>query len=439
MARGCFIGASAVAKSQLALNSGNIGKYFTIINSGYYFAWDGSGWRNTNHDGKDNTTAKTVFTAKADVEFSFDLSIQTTRYGVFNFIMAGRKFYYDGKANSADTPIVEHYAGKLLSGQSIELSYERKNVYHPDVITGDNDNCKMLNVLITVPGATKTAIARKVVKQSVGVSGVARMVTGGHEGISGVARRFFSGGTLASTLSLGQSVFLNVGGIRTEFMVVHQGNPKPSIYDESCTGTWIFAKQLYTKLCFHNQDTYGVAYVGSYIQKYLENTFLNLIDASQRQSLKQVKLPCYEFRTDGGNNDRFGADGFPCTVFLLSQAELGNTNSDGVASSLDISNGAKLDYFEYGFSYDYPTISACTKRILKYADGTTGPYWLRNIDVNYSNRGQSITSRWASYCGPASGGQPGSFGAMILTSGAGVAPAMVLKPGTVVNKNFNVQ
>ena len=46
-----------------------------------------------------------------------------------------------------------------------------------------------------------------------------------------------STGKPASDYTVGESVFLNVNGVSTEFFVVHQGNPDASIYDTSCNGT----------------------------------------------------------------------------------------------------------------------------------------------------------------------------------------------------------
>ena len=40
------------------------------------------------------------------------------------------------------------------------------------------------------------------------------------------------------TLAVGSSVYLNVGGVRKEFLVVHQGLLS-SMYDASCNGTWL--------------------------------------------------------------------------------------------------------------------------------------------------------------------------------------------------------
>lgn len=39
-----------------------------------------------------------------------------------------------------------------------------------------------------------------------------------------------------STLNVGDSVFFNVGGVNTEYIIVHKGNPDATVYDASCDG-----------------------------------------------------------------------------------------------------------------------------------------------------------------------------------------------------------
>ena len=46
------------------------------------------------------------------------------------------------------------------------------------------------------------------------------------------------GGTPVAVFALGNTPYLNVGGVRKEFLVVHQGLPS-SLYDASCDGTWL--------------------------------------------------------------------------------------------------------------------------------------------------------------------------------------------------------
>lgn len=49
---------------------------------------------------------------------------------------------------------------------------------------------------------------------------------------------------LASSLAVGSSVYCNVNGTKTEFIIVHQSKPS-SLYDDSCNGTWLLMKDIY--------------------------------------------------------------------------------------------------------------------------------------------------------------------------------------------------
>lgn len=168
-----------------------------------------------------------------------------------------------------------------------------------------------------------------------------------------------------STLAVGSSVYLNVGGVRKEFLVVHQGKPS-STYDESCNGTWLLMKDIYEDRQWHSSDTNYLEF--STIHSYLNSTFLNLFDSDIRDAIKQVKIP---YRKNGGSNgtDQNGANGLPAKIFLLSGYEVGWTISDNQYFPVD---GAKLSYFESGTG-----TSANNKRIAKL-DGSASFWWLRS-------------------------------------------------------------
>lgn len=168
-----------------------------------------------------------------------------------------------------------------------------------------------------------------------------------------------------STLAVGSSVYLNVGGARKEFLVVHQGKPS-GMYDESCNGTWLLMKDIYEDRQWHSSDTNYLEF--STIHSYLNSTFLNLFDSDIRDAIKQVKIP---YRKNGGSNgtDQNGANGLPAKIFLLSGYEVGWTISDNQYFPVD---GAKLSYFESGTG-----TSANNKRIAKL-DGSASFWWLRS-------------------------------------------------------------
>ena len=53
--------------------------------------------------------------------------------------------------------------------------------------------------------------------------------------------------TTLSDLSVGSKVSVKIDGQSINFLVVHQGNPNPALYDASCTGTWLMMEPIYTK------------------------------------------------------------------------------------------------------------------------------------------------------------------------------------------------
>ena len=168
-----------------------------------------------------------------------------------------------------------------------------------------------------------------------------------------------------STLAVGSSVYLNVGGVRKEFLVVHQGKPS-SMYDESCNGTWLLMKDIYEDRQWHSSDTNYLEF--STIHSYLNSTFLNLFDSDIRDAIKQVKIP-YRKNGGSGGTDQNGANGLSAKVFLLSGYEVGWTTIDNQYFPVD---GAKLSYFESGTG-----TSANNKRIAKL-DGSASFWWLRS-------------------------------------------------------------
>lgn len=142
-----------------------------------------------------------------------------------------------------------------------------------------------------------------------------------------------------STLAVGSSVYMSVDGVRTEFLIVHQGIPG-TMYDASCDGTWLLMKHLYAN---HIWDSTDNDYAKSDIYSYLNNTFFDLFDSNIQSVIKQVKIP-YTKGTGSGGALSTGASGLSSKVFLLSYAEVGYSSHYAVNVE-----GAVLDYF-YGAS-----------------------------------------------------------------------------------------
>ena len=205
-------------------------------------------------------------------------------------------------------------------------------------------------------------VYRKVAKKYDPVEGVHRNVTKAFEPVDGVYRQYFSGGITAGELAVGDSVWLNVDGVSTEFFVVHQGNPDSAKYDASCDGTWMLMKDLYTiNRPWTGQGDY---YPSSTIHQYLTNTIFPLFDTDVQSIIKQAKIPYLKMS---------GANGLSTKLFLLSANEVGE-----VPPSAKYVEGARLSYFsncnDYADAYD--------ERIA-YRNGTATEWWLRTPKDDY--------------------------------------------------------
>ena len=212
-----------------------------------------------------------------------------------------------------------------------------------------------------------------------------------------------------STLAVGSSVYLNVGGVRKEFLVVHQGKPS-SLYDSSCDGTWLLMKDCYTSRAWsdYSSNNYKIAAINT----YLNGPFLGLFDADIQGSIKQVKIP-YVNGT-GGAAVASGAGGLSCKVFLLGGCEVGIPSTGNVPS-----DGVKLDYFD-------STMSTDTKRVANL-NGSPMGWALRSADSNTSNTIWFITVR----------GAPNNYQSYANGS-FGIRPALVLPSTTLVDDSGNV-
>ncbi len=170
------------------------------------------------------------------------------------------------------------------------------------------------------------------------------------------------------TKAVGSTIKLKVNGSAKNFIVVHQGKPS-SVYDNSCNGTWLLMKDIYTASTFGNSNSYK----DSSIHSYLNNTFYNLIDSEIRAAVKQVKIP-YQNGSGNGGSLATGANGLSTKVFLLSSYEVGWTTSDNGSFPKD---GAKLDYFGSG--------SGGNSKRVAYNGSSTAAWWLRSPQTGSGN------------------------------------------------------
>lgn len=162
--------------------------------------------------------------------------------------------------------------------------------------------------------------------------------------------------------AVGSIVKIKVNGAAKDFIIVHQGKPS-SVYDDSCNGTWLLMKDIYTTSTFGNNNSYK----DSSIHTYLNGTFYNLIDSDIRAAIKQVKIP-YLNGTGGGDGSlATGANGLSTKVFLLSGYEVGWTTSDDINFPKD---GIRLAYFGSG--------SGGNSKRVAYNGSSADRWWLRS-------------------------------------------------------------
>ena len=214
------------------------------------------------------------------------------------------------------------------------------------------------------------------------------------------------------TLAVGSSVYLNVGGVRKEFLVVHQGLPS-SLYDASCDGTWLLMKDCYENRQWNSSESN--VYETSTVNTYLNGPFLSLFDSNIQGIIKQVKIP---YRTNGGSGgtDQSGANGLSVKIFPLSGYEVGWTTDIDPYLPVD---GVKLAYFESGTS-----TSAQNKRIA-YLNGSAVNWWLRSVN------GYAATSVWFV-------DSSGGYGVRGVSFSLGIRPALILPSTTLVDDSGNV-
>ena len=218
--------------------------------------------------------------------------------------------------------------------------------------------------------------------------------------------------TKLGSMSVGSTVKLKLGGSPRDFLVVHQGKPS-SLYDESCNGTWLLLKDIYTN---RQWDGSNNDYKNSDIHSYLNGTFLNLFDNDIKNAIKQVKIP-YQNGTGSGGSVASGANGLSCKIFLLSGYEVGFSTSD---SSYFPRDGAKLSYFSSGTGS-----AANNKRIANY-NGSATNWWLRSPYTNYTYYVWYVYSN-------------GSYNNWGYNDSCGVRPALVLDSSLSVSDDGSVQ
>ena len=213
-----------------------------------------------------------------------------------------------------------------------------------------------------------------------------------------------------SSKTIGSTIKLKVNGSAKDFIVVHQGKPS-SVYDDSCSGTWLLMKDIYENRQWHSSDTND--YANSTIHSYLNSTFLAMLDSNIQKAIKQVKLP---YRKGSGTSTTVtsGSNGLPAKIFLLSATEMSFN-----FSYMPSGEGAELAYFK-GCADN----SSDSKRVA-YLNGSAADWWLRSPYCRNSNYALCVRS-------------DGDWGVSGCSNSNGIRPALILPSTLLVSDDGTV-
>lgn len=213
-----------------------------------------------------------------------------------------------------------------------------------------------------------------------------------------------------SSKAIGSTIKLKVNGSAKDFIVVHQGKPS-SVYDDSCSGTWLLMKDIYENRQWHSSDTND--YANSTIHSYLNSTFLAMLDSNIQKAIKQVKLP---YRKGSGTSTTVtsGSNGLPAKIFLLSATEMSFN-----FSYMPSGEGAELAYFK-GCADN----SSDSKRVA-YLNGSAAGWWLRSPSC-YNSSGALYV------------GSNGDWYNFSCSNSYGIRPALILPSTLLVSDDGTV-
>lgn len=211
--------------------------------------------------------------------------------------------------------------------------------------------------------------------------------------------------------AVGSTIKLKVNGSARNFIVVHQGKPS-SIYDDSCNGTWLLMKDIYESRQWDSSNTND--YANSTIHSYLNGTFMNLVESSIKNAIKQVKIP---YRKGHGTSKTVtsGSNGLSAKIFLLSATETSFNYG-----SMPSGEGAELAYFKGCADLD-----SDSKRVA-YLNGSATSWWLRSPGCNITYKRALVV------------GSDGDCGDTSCSYSTGIRPALILPSTLLVSDDGTV-
>jgi hypothetical protein len=217
--------------------------------------------------------------------------------------------------------------------------------------------------------------------------------------------------TLASQ-AIGSIVRFEVGGVLTEFIVVHQGRPSAD-YVGFEGGTVLMTRNIITNRQVNSSAMQD--YANSGVHVWLNGGFFNSIESDIRGEIAQIRIP---YRRGGNNTDSTvsrGSNGLQCRIFVPSLHEVGGT---GETSFPNI--GTAFSFFS-GINHNNNT----DRRIASF-NGVAETWWSRSPFISVANNSFfSLTVH-------------GGYTVSSSTTTRGVRPVLVLPNTLTVDVNGRV-
>ena len=137
-------------------------------------------------------------------------------------------------------------------------------------------------------------------------------------------------------LPAGTIVYMNVDGVRKEFIVTHQGNPISTIYGESCSGTWVVLKDIDALTIWSVRSSTAYSSDDCAVRN-LALAFASRLDSEIQSNLIPVAIAADEYENIDGDK-----------VFAMATYDFDNLSyfkSAGNSKRIATYNGAATSYY----------------------------------------------------------------------------------------------
>ena len=209
-------------------------------------------------------------------------------------------------------------------------------------------------------------VKKELKKLPVSIGGIVKQQKEVWAAEAGVKKKIFSSGIPIGTLPVGTEVNVLESGSPVPYVIVHQGNPDTSKYDDSCTGTWLLEKNIKDVGQWCAYDQTPTSFRTCKIRTFMNGQKLGRFSASLQSAIKTANIPC---------KDSQGEFVQPCKVFPPDIKELGFSGEGGYAD-----NGSVLGYFSSGTN---------TQKVIKTKDGVPYDWYTRTL-WQYTNPWDSV-------------------------------------------------